>query len=401
MRMTIRRWQAALMGGVVLGWLGGARVEAYAQSLLWLGALDGRASEARGVSADGTVVVGIHYNQNDNPRAFRWTRTGGMELLPNLGGLTSAAHAVSADGVLTVGWADDERGYPRAALWIEDGGGFFPTPFPIFSEAYAIDPDATHFAGYAYNRSYTQAACLWDGGIYQDLGALPGSAWSEARGVSENGQVAVGFSSVGNDRKPVRWVNGVIAPLSYPQLRSGWAAGVSADGRAIAGTVQNLWGEIFAVRWVDGVAQTLGRLPDYSFVGGISADGQTVVGEGGFRAFRWTPTRGLEDLNRAFRQVVGNSVLEYAYAVSPDGRYIVGQGRDAESGQYLAYLLDTWRTGDTNGDGCIDDADLLAVLFAFGGAGTGNARHEDIDKDGIVDDADLLAVLFAFGQGCE
>jgi uncharacterized membrane protein len=175
-----------------------------------------------------------------------------MELLPNLGGLTSAAHAVSADGVLTVGWADDERGYPRAALWIEDGGGFFPTPFPIFSEAYAIDPDATHFAGYAYNRSYTQAACLWDSGIYQDLGALPGSAWSEARGVSENGQVAVGFSSVGNDRKPVRWVNGVIAPLSYPQLRSGWAAGVSADGRAIAGTVQNLWGEILAVRWVDG-----------------------------------------------------------------------------------------------------------------------------------------------------
>jgi hypothetical protein len=41
------------------------------------------------------------------------------------------------------------------------------------------------------------------------------------------------------------------------------------------------------------------------------------------------------------------------------------------------------------------------VLFAFGGAGTGNTRHEDIDKDGIVDDADLLAVLFAFGQGCE
>jgi len=401
MRMTIRRWQAALMGGVVLGWLGGARVEVYAQSLLWLGALDGRASEARGVSADGTVVVGIHYNQNDNPRAFRWTRAGGMELLPSLGGLTSTAHAVSADGALTVGCADDERGYPRAALWVEDGGGFLATPFPIFSEAYAIDPDGTHFAGYAYNRSYTQAACLWDGGIYQDLGVLSGSAWSEARGLSENGQVAVGFSSVGNDWKPVRWVNGVIEPLSYPQLRSGWAAGVSADGRAIAGTVQNFWGEIFAVRWVDGVAQTLGRLPDYSFVGGISADGQTVVGEGGFRAFRWTPTRGLEDLNRAFRQVVGNSVLEYAYAVSPDGRYIVGQGRDAESGQYLAYLLDTWRTGDTNGDGCIDDADLLAVLFAFGGAGTGNARHEDIDKDGIVDDADLLAVLFAFGQGCE
>ncbi|GIV07138.1 MAG: hypothetical protein KatS3mg017_0340 [Fimbriimonadales bacterium] len=53
---------------------------------------------------------------------------------------------------------------------------------------------------------------------------------------------------------------------------------------------------------------------------------------------------------------------------------------------------------DTNRDGCVDDADLLAVLFAFGQ--TGNGLPEDAVCDGIVDDADLLAVLFAFGQGC-
>jgi len=52
--------------------------------------------------------------------------------------------------------------------------------------------------------------------------------------------------------------------------------------------------------------------------------------------------------------------------------------------------------GDVNGDGCVDDADLLAVLFAFGGAG----NAEDINNDGIVDDADLLIVLFNFGSGC-
>jgi hypothetical protein len=43
---------------------------------------------------------------------------------------------------------------------------------------------------------------------------------------------------------------------------------------------------------------------------------------------------------------------------------------------------------------------LLAVLFAFGSAGTGDTRHEDINKDGIVDDVDLLQVLFHFGSGC-
>ncbi len=53
--------------------------------------------------------------------------------------------------------------------------------------------------------------------------------------------------------------------------------------------------------------------------------------------------------------------------------------------------------GDVDGDGCIDDADLLAVLFAFGGTGESG---EDVNCDGQVDDADLLEVLFNFGLGC-
>jgi photosystem II stability/assembly factor-like uncharacterized protein len=49
-----------------------------------------------------------------------------------------------------------------------------------------------------------------------------------------------------------------------------------------------------------------------------------------------------------------------------------------------------------NGDGCVDDSDLLIVLFAFG---TSNAQA-DLNRDGIVDDSDLLLVLFNFGSGC-
>lgn len=52
--------------------------------------------------------------------------------------------------------------------------------------------------------------------------------------------------------------------------------------------------------------------------------------------------------------------------------------------------------GDVNGDDCIDDADLLAVLFAFGGSDP----DTDLNGDGTVDDADLLTVLFNFGTGC-
>ena len=54
--------------------------------------------------------------------------------------------------------------------------------------------------------------------------------------------------------------------------------------------------------------------------------------------------------------------------------------------------------GNVNGDNIVDDADLLAVLFAFGN--TGSNLPEDANGDGTVDDADLLTVLFNFGASC-
>jgi hypothetical protein len=60
--------------------------------------------------------------------------------------------------------------------------------------------------------------------------------------------------------------------------------------------------------------------------------------------------------------------------------------------QWLELILQ----GDVNDDGCVDDADLLQVLFAFGcSSGCG---AEDVNGDGTVDDADLLTVLFNFGR---
>jgi len=53
-------------------------------------------------------------------------------------------------------------------------------------------------------------------------------------------------------------------------------------------------------------------------------------------------------------------------------------------------------TGDVNGDGCVEDNDILIVLFAFG---TDNAQA-DLNRDGIVNDIDLLLVLINFGSGC-
>jgi hypothetical protein len=50
--------------------------------------------------------------------------------------------------------------------------------------------------------------------------------------------------------------------------------------------------------------------------------------------------------------------------------------------------------GDVDLNGIVDDADLLAVLFAFGSSDAA----VDVNSDGTVDDADLLTVLFNFGS---
>jgi probable HAF family extracellular repeat protein len=87
-----------------------------------LGTLAGGRSEAYAVSADGAVVVGWAENAAWQPRAFRWTASGGMQDLGTLGGSYSEAWGVSADGAVVVGWADNAAGRDRAFRWTASGG---------------------------------------------------------------------------------------------------------------------------------------------------------------------------------------------------------------------------------------------------------------------------------------
>jgi len=67
----------------------------------------------------------------------------------------------------------------------------------------------------------------------------------------------------------------------------------------------------------------------------------------------------------------------------------------------VAYALNTEQSllrADIDRNGCVDDADLLRVLFDFGRSGS--LLDADVNGDSTVDDADLLEVLFQFGAGC-
>jgi len=271
------------------------------------------------------------------------------------------------------------------------------------SEAWGVSADGAVVVGVARNDANQLRAFRWENGVMQDLGTLGGNE-SLAWDVSADGTVVVGWAENADGQwRAFRWENGVMQDLGTLGGNESVAWGVSADGAVVVG-----WSEGRAFRWTESDG-----MEDLGTLGGtwcdaydVSADGSVVVGEaenaaGQPRAFRWTASGGMEDLTTTYDSLLTDgSVLVWADPISPDGRYIAGYGRNAATGRNEGFLLDTWRVGDTNGDGCVDDADLLAVLFAFGSAGTGDTRHEDINKDGIVDDADLLQVLSHFGSGC-
>jgi hypothetical protein len=105
--------------------------------------------------------------------------------------------------------------------------------------------------------------------------------------------------------------------------------------------------------------------------------------------------------------VSGQSGIKYVALVIPRGNQfnndpeLVRRDRVANSLRYtnitdVRVIAQVGPEGDVNGDGCVDDADLLIVLFNFGNAG----GQGDVNNDNIVDDADLLIVLFNFGSGC-
>ncbi|MEN3001685.1 MAG: dockerin type I domain-containing protein [Armatimonadota bacterium] len=361
------------------------------------------------VSADGTIVVGYSQTANREYHAFRWTLQSGIQPLGNpFGSIETGAMGISADGRVIVGRAVNPDWTYRAFYWTQ-ATGMVDIGGTGYSWAWSANPDGTILVGMRFFLAYRWQ---WTGSAYVgtyvgDLGGGRGFA----NALTPNGQVIVGWSANrANQERAFRWVAGHgMEELGTLGGSSSTAWDVSADGSVVVGWAMNAAGNLRPYRWSADTRQMI-DLGDFGGTLGearaVTADGRAVVGGtsavgNAARAFIWTTTRGLQDLNVLYTSVIPpNSVLWKAMDISPDGRYIVGEGYNAERGHPDGFWLDTWRTGDTNGDGCIDDTDLLAVLFAFGTGGSGYTRHEDINKDGIVDDSDLLTVLFSFGQGC-
>ncbi len=133
-----------------------------------------------------------------------------------------------------------------------------------------------------------------------------------------------------------------------------------------------------------------------SYVYDVSADGQISVGHHdgvAYGAVRWMNSL-EENLNTVFRPRPCG--LAFANSISRDGRYIVGSGYRFEQ---TAFVLDSHCSpirGDVDGNGCVDDTDLISLLAGMGTS----SPFLDVNCDGYVDDMDLLEVIANLGAGC-
>ncbi len=361
-------------------------------------------SAAFDVSANGEFAVGFvrtdvwtDLGPRAVLRAVRWTVGSTRTVLPvppNTGN-NAAAFAISAAGNVVAGRA----------------GAFTPGNFGAFLGG-ILDQGS---------------AVRWEDIIQID--ELPGIAEADrtaAAAVSDDGSILAGASGTGDDLNDLNLVavvwEGVNGPRELPSprepgFRQSTVLDCSPYGTAFVGISFNDRENYIASYWRDRgrqFVQLTSTVP--SLARRISGDGSEIVGQIGTsdagRAYLWRFRNGRVeeiDLNTLVPLPAGVT-LETAFGISPNGRFIVGRARQVlvvirPDGRRIirvrrfGFLLDRRcpLNADVNRDGVVDDADLLQVLFAFGGRGYTN---EDTNWDGIVDDADLLEVLLHFGDTC-
>lgn len=214
-------------------------------------AQDGFLSAAYDAADDGTAV-GLAIDENQKYFAFRWTAQEGItRLTVNRPANASRANAISADGSTIVGWNDQDDGSRTAVIW-KNG-----TPLDLVDaqgnpvgEAAAVSSDGRVVVGEGYQTDNGSEAWRWteETGV-QPIGCLSdgiqcGPAY--AFGLSDDGNVILGASGLGFNRKATIWTPGggvqwlsdylttqdVVVPEGWELMSGG---GVSADGKTLSG----------------------------------------------------------------------------------------------------------------------------------------------------------------------
>ncbi|GBC91597.1 hypothetical protein HRbin15_00051 [bacterium HR15] len=313
--------------------------------------------------------------------------------------------AMSSGVVVGPAW----NGTVHAAAW--SGGAFYDLnpPFTAWSNAFAVKHVGANpvTVGIALHGSVFHATA-WQGyNANSPIDLHPsGAGQSFAYGINSNGAV-VGIvdgqaAYWGNYNNPASYVN-----LHPSGMAASYALGIAENGQVGGFVVAN--GQERACVWDPSTGSWTDIHPttatgDSEVLGIGSMPGAASAVAVGFAVFNgeqhavvWRCLDGGSGWVDLHTVLPPGYTLSWARGVwsAPDGTlYVSGAAGDANHSEAMVWVL---TPGDVNGDGCIDDADLLSVLFDFGNSG---CSLTDVNGDGVVDDADLLIILFGFGNGC-
>jgi probable HAF family extracellular repeat protein len=345
----------------------------------------GPAAEAfTGASKTGVWHAAGGFSANES---WIWSAGSGPILVPTLG--NSAFVDVTADGLTLAGTWKKPNGDTEAGIvvggvttFLGNLGAQSGTSVTSF---YSMNDAGTAVVGLAWVTAGQAHGFKWTpGGGMQDLGSFNPTRSSRANGVSEDGNVVVGWDEhTTGYRRPCYWVGAtefLIADLP------GEAWGTNADGSVIVGILED---ELFRFDTINGPVK-LGKLPgsvggDDAYGVSVSADGNTIVGYNGnsffgtpFRAFVWRPGSGmvvLEDLLVALGAAnAAGANLSFAYNVSADGRTISGAtgGFPQPTNGFVATLpevADVYCTAKVNSAGCTPAIAFAGTPSASSGTG--------------------------------
>jgi probable HAF family extracellular repeat protein len=324
-----------------------------------LGVLSGdSASEGFGLSPSGQVVgcsdtsaVGSFPCQGSLPgHAFLWSSSGGMQDLGTLNGTFSIAFGANNSGEVA-GYSADSQGVLTAFLWTQSTGmtALGGLPGATYSYAFGVNSHGT-VAGSSSAASGKIFAVLWtkSGSKYkiQKLPSLPRAALTLGGALNDGNEVA-GLYFFG---KGAQYYHGFLWTKARGTVDLGTLpGGTDSNANAInsTGTITGYGTTAafpfgVAVNWdANRKIHKLGTLAgDNSSAGeGINDLGQ-VVGvsanlQGGSRAFLWTKSQGMQDLNTLIPANSGWSLI-YASAINKKGE-ITGYG--TINGENHGFLL--------------------------------------------------------------
>jgi uncharacterized membrane protein len=320
-----------------------AASSAKASDVTFLPDLFGEGMDASDMSPDGNTVVGtlnlpISFNRG---RAYRWNRGEGTVMLSEV---RANALAVSADGSVVVGGIGS--GLFEPYRWTRETGiellGSIGGTYGIATD---VTDDGATIVGHGNNHSGLHGLFRWRSGQIQELTVNMQSV-DDAKISGDGSVIGVTFDNLTTGTKrPFRYTDAGGFQALETFGRGGSISGISQNGSVLLGSSYGFGSPARPAFWTaDGRIHELATEFNNGSAWRSNADGSMIFGltqiGQPYRPVRWLNGGNYEYADSIYEQYMPEGwEIAYIRDVSPDGRFVVGSGRN--SGHGAVFVIDT------------------------------------------------------------